>query len=133
MSQFQLIPQLRVTSYFNDQVGLPLSKASVQNFNRKIYRKLEYFEGWAKRKLLVSDLNFSGETGVNIKGKRFWFHLLSNEKMALYGVDEQRGSEAMDPMGVLPEYKGFLVHDHWKPTIFTAVFIASVTRTIFES
>lgn len=115
MSQFQLIPQLRVTDFFNDQVGLPLSKASVQNFNREAYRRLELFEGWAKRILLDSPLNFSDETGVNVNGNQFWFHVLSNEKVALFQVDEKRGADAMDRMGILPHYKGILCHDHWKP------------------
>ena len=115
MSQFQLVPQLRVAEYFKDQMGLPLSKASVQNFNGAAFASLEKFEEWAKKTLLNSVLNNADETGVNVNGKRFWFHLLSNDKVALYQVDEKRGKEAMDRMGVLPEYKGILCHDHWKP------------------
>ena len=115
MSQFQLIPQLRVANYFNDQLGLPLSKASVQRFNQMAYKKLDLFEHWAKQTLLTSKLNNADETGVNINGKRLWFHLLSNDKVALYQVDGKRGTEAMDRMGVLPQYKGILCHDHWKP------------------
>lgn len=115
MSQFQLIPQRRVTDFFNDQLGLPVSKASVQNFNQAAYNMLEDFEVWAKRILLNSPLNHADETGVNVNSDRFWFHLLSNDKVALYQVDEKRGSEAMNRMGILPHYKGILCHDHWKP------------------
>lgn len=115
MSQFQLIPQLRVVDYFKDQMGLPLSKASVQNFNEMAFKLLEPFENWAKKELLTSALNFADETGVSVNGDRLWFHLLSNERIALYQVDTKRGAEAMDRMGVLPEYEGILVHDHWKP------------------
>ena len=115
MSQYQLIPQLRVVDYFKDQMGLPLSKASVQNFNEMAFKLLEPFERWAKKELLISALNFADETGVNVNGEKLWFHLLSNEKIALYQVDNKRGAEAMGRMGVLPEYKGILVHDHWKP------------------
>lgn len=114
MSQFQLIPQLRVANYFKDQLGLPLSKASVHNFNNSAFRRLEGFEVWAKEALLKSPLNLADETGVNVNGESFWFHLLSNDKIALYQVDKKRGAEAMDRMGVLPHYEGILVHDHWK-------------------
>ena len=115
MSQFQLIPHLRVADYFNDQLGVPLSKASVQNFNILAYKALESFENWAKQALLSSDFNNADETGVKVNGKQFWFHLLSNDKVALYQVDEKRGKEAMDRMGILPQYKGIVCHDHWKP------------------
>jgi len=114
MSQFQLIPQRRVVDYFNDQLGIPLSKGSVLNFNNVVYKALERFENWAQETLLNSELNNADETGVNVNGKKFWFHLLSNDKVALYQVDEKRGKEAMDRMGILPLFKGILCHDHWK-------------------
>ena len=114
MSQFQLIPQLRVSNYFKDQMNLPLGKVSVQNFNQCAYKKLESFENWARQTLLTSPLNHADETGVNINGKKLWFHLLSNEKAALYQADKNRGIEAMNRMGILPLYKGIVCHDHWK-------------------
>ena len=118
LSQFQLIPQLRVVDYFKDQMGLPISKASIQNFNEMAFKKLEEFELWAKNKLFCSLLNCADETGVNVNGKKLWFHLLSNDEVVLYQVDKKRGLKAMARMGVLPNYKGTLVHDHWKSYYF---------------
>ena len=115
MSQFQLIPQRRVSDYCRDQLGLPLSKGSIQNFNQVAYEKLKDFEIWAYQTLLHSPFNNADETGVNVNKKGFWLHLLSNKEVALYHVDPARGSEAMNRMGVLPEYNGILCHDHWKP------------------
>ena len=86
LSQFQLIPQLRVVDYFKDQMGLPISKASIQNFNEMAFKKLEEFELWAKNKLFCSLLNCADETGVNVNGKKLWFHLLSNDEVVLYQV-----------------------------------------------
>jgi len=114
LSQFQLIPQFRITDYFNDQLSIPLSKGSVHNFNRTAFNLLEDFEEWVKERLLSAKLNHADETGVNINGKKFWFHLLSNPEVTLYQVDEIRGSEAMNRMGILPFYSGILCHDHWK-------------------
>jgi transposase len=114
MSQFQLIPLDRVRDYFNDQVGLPISKGSVHNFNKEAFGLLESFETWAKQRLLVSKVNYADETGINVNGKRLWLHNLSNDKVTLYHCDEKRGSEAMDRMGILPNYSGILCHDHWK-------------------
>lgn len=114
MSQFQLIPLARVQDYFFDQVGLPIAKGSIFNFNQEAYDLLESFEAWARCGLMSSQLNHADETGINLNGKGFWLHNLSNDKITLYHADEKRGKEGMDRMGVLPFYRGYLVHDHLK-------------------
>jgi transposase len=115
LSQFQLVPLDRVRDCFHDQFGLPLSKGSISHFNVLAYKKLESFEAWAKQQLTISACNNSDETGINVGGKRFWLHCLSNELVTLFHPDEKRGKDAMDRMGILPGFKGTLVHDHWKP------------------
>lgn len=114
LSQFQLIPLLRVQDHFTDQIGLALSKGSISNFNKEAYTRLEPFEAWVREKLLKSPLNHADETGINVGGKKVWLHNLSNVQVTLYHADEKRGKEAMDRMGVLPWYTGHLCHDHWK-------------------
>lgn len=115
LSMFQLVPLSRVQEQFSAQMGLPLSKGSVLNWNQEAYERLAMFEVWAKQQLLASALNHADETGINVGGTKIWLHNLSNEKVTLYHPDEKRGTEAMDRMGVLPKYTGYLCHDHWKP------------------
>jgi len=115
MSQFQLIPLARVEDHFHDQLGLPLSKGSISNWNVLAYQKLQSFEEWARRSLIASLCNNADETGINVGGKRVWLHSVSNEKVTLFHPDEKRGQAAMDRMGVLPSFRGVLMHDHWKP------------------
>ncbi|MCO1335597.1 IS66 family transposase, partial [Microbulbifer sp. OS29] len=55
------------------------------------------------------------ETSLNMDGKRHWIHVLSAQNCTLFGLSPRRGTEAMNAMGVLPEFNGTLVHDHWKP------------------
>lgn len=115
MSQFQLIPLARVENYFADQIGLPVSKGSISNFKILAARKLSWFDEWAVDQLIKAPVLNADETGINISGKGHWLHCLSNEKVTLFHVDAKRGQEAMENMGVLPEFRGILVHDHWKP------------------
>ena len=114
MSQFQLIPLARVQYYFVDQVGLPIAKGTISNFNQEAYDLLEPFEAWSRSGLMSSQLVHADETGINLNGKGIWLHNLSNEKITLYHADEKRGKEGMDRMGVLNHYRGNLVHDHLK-------------------
>ena len=53
LSQFQLIPLLRVQNHFTDQIGLTISKGSISNFNEDAFKRLEPFEAWAREKLSV--------------------------------------------------------------------------------
>jgi transposase len=115
MSQFQLIPYDRLTDYFSDQLGIPVSAGSFFNFNRQAYDLLETFEALAKQKLIESALAHADETGVNINGDRRWLHCCSNDLWTLLYPHEKRGTEAMEDIGILPSFKGILVHDHWKP------------------
>ena len=117
MSIFQLIPLARILDYFKEQAGLLISKGSISNFKSLANKKLEEigFKSWVTTMLIQSKLNHADETGINVNGKRIWLHSISNDKYVLYHPDTKRGQEAMDRMGVLPKYGGFLCHDHWKP------------------
>jgi len=117
LSQFQLIPQARVKDVLETQFGLSITKGSVNNFNALAARTLREwnFEDWVRTSLVHSDVLHADETGSNLNGVRWWIHNLSNENFTYFHIDPKRGNEAMDKMGVLSQYKGQLVHDHWKP------------------
>lgn len=115
MSQYQLLPYLRIKEQFADQMHLPLSTGSLFNFNKEAYDRLEQFESIAKQKLINSVLVHADETGINVDKKRIWLHSASNDKWTHYFPHSKRGSEAMDEIGIIPNFKGVLCHDHWKP------------------
>lgn len=114
MNVYQLIPFARVEEYFRDIAGIPLSSGSIGNFIKEAYNRLEEFERIATRKLSNSAILHSDETGINVKGKGHWLHAALNDKWTLFMPHVKRGKEAMDAMGILPEFKGVLIHDHWK-------------------
>lgn len=114
MSMYQLIPYGRVANYFAQQMDFPISAGTLVNFNQSAYEALERFELLAKQRLINAFVAHADETGINIDGKRRWLHCVSNENWTLLFPHEKRGSEAIDAFGVLPEFNGVLVHDHWK-------------------
>ena len=117
LSQFQLIPQARVQDLLATQYGLPVTKGSVNNFNVLAAKKLREwdFEDWLRASLVSDPVLHADETGTNINGVRYWIHCLCNESYTYFHVDPKRGSEAMERMGILANFNGQLVHDHWKP------------------
>ncbi len=115
MSQFQLIPYNRIKNHFEEQIGIPVSVGSIFNFNKEAYHELEQFEEFTKQKLRELAVLHADETGINIGGKRLWLHNASNGLWTHFYPHKNRGSEAMDEIGILPEFKGVACHDHWSP------------------
>jgi transposase len=115
LSQYQLIPYNRIEETFLDQAGIPVGGGSIFNFNEEAYEKLEAFDAIARSKLINSDVCHADETGINIDGKRRWLHCVSNDDWTYFLPHEKRGVDAMNEMGILPNFHGILCHDHWKP------------------
>ena len=115
MSQFQLVPYNRIQDYFVDQINVPVSEGSIFNFNQEAFRRLAKFEVQVKEELVAAPLLHVDETGINIGGERFWLHNTSNAAWTLYQAHAKRGADAMNEIGILPQFAGILCHDHWKP------------------
>ena len=117
LSQYQLLPYGRIREYFADQLDIPLSSGSLFNFINTAYENLEETQALAiiKANLVKEKVLHTDETGININGKRQWLHNASSLDWTYLSVHEKRGAEAMDEMGILPQFQGVMCHDHWKP------------------
>lgn len=115
MSQYQLIPYNRIQDYFCEQLQVPVSAGSIYNFNKEAYDLAEPFEEKVKVILANSALLHADETGININGDGHWLHSTSNGLWTYFFPHKRRGTEAMNAIGILPQFDGTLCHDHWKP------------------
>lgn len=116
MSMYQLIPYERVKTHFSEMFDLPLSAGTLFNFNLDAYNRLSPFIQLAKQQLsLRENVIHADETSINVDGQRLWLHGASNTSWTLVAPHVKRGKEAMDEINILPHFKGYLIHDHWKP------------------
>jgi transposase len=115
LSQFQFLPYARAQSYFEEKMNISISTGSIFNFNKEAYLLLDKFDEKAKSKLLAEKVLNADETGINVNKKTIWLHSVSSGLWSYFYPHEKRGQEAMCEMGILPNFIGTLIHDHWKP------------------
>ena len=123
MNCFQMSSLDRIQDNFSDQLNIELSQGSIYNFSSQASMALEVFIVWVKAKLLESKVCHADETGINIGGKRKWLHVLCSKKYTYFFPHFKRGCEAIDEMGILPNFKNTLCHDHWKPYYLSLIHI----------
>lgn len=112
-SQYQLIPVERTQEVFKDIFGLRLSAGTICNSNTALFTRLSSFETKLKDVLSFSKVGHSDETGINVAGKNKYLHVFSSEFHTFLFAHEKRGRVAIEEMGVLPRFKGTLVHDFY--------------------
>jgi transposase len=112
---YQLIPYDRISEFFNDTMGIKICSATIIRAEKECFQNLGESENVIREKLITSAVIHCDETGMKVEGKRHWLHVASNDKYTCYFAHPKRGSEAMDAMGILPEFRGISVHDGWKP------------------
>jgi transposase len=66
-----------------------------------------------KQWLVASRVDHVDETGIRVKGLLRWMHVTSTTWLTLYSWHKKRGQEAIDAIGVLPQYQGRALHDRW--------------------
>jgi len=114
LNDYQFIPYDRSCELLSDVYGCNISPATLIRAENECFEGLEEFENAIKDALLQSPVIHSDETGMKINGIRNWLHVASTANMTYYFAHPKRGSEAMDDMGILPNYNGVIVHDFWK-------------------
>lgn len=114
LNTYQLIPIARTCELLNDFYGASPSTAFVIEANRSMREGTKLSVETIKEQVTEADLVHFDESGIRVCGKLQWLHSSSTESLTYYSVHEKRGREAMDEIGILPEFKGRAVHDHWK-------------------
>jgi transposase len=111
----QHIPVARVAEQLCDAYGAPISTATIIAMVKEGAAMLEEFLACVRDLLRDADVVHADETGLRVEAALAWVHAVSTGELTLYHLDNTRGTDAMDAMGVIEHLRGVLVHDGWGP------------------
>ena len=113
-SDYEYMSYDRISELMEHLIGRRVNESTVCSLQKKLYEGLCDFEEKSKRHLRGSEVIHNDETGISIEGKRKWLHVTCTEELTHYAVDDKRGKEATDRIGILPHFHGRSIHDGWK-------------------
>lgn len=113
LSQYQLLPFKRLQELFDDVFGIHLSQGTLNNILARGYDTLNEFESVIKDQIATESVAHFDETGIRVKSKLHWLHVASTKQLTYYQMHPKRGQEAMDAIGILKQFHGRAIHDHW--------------------
>lgn len=111
----QMLPFDRLRQTCQDLFGQPLSLGTLTQTHARSYQALAPVEAAIVCGLSQAVVVNVDESGLRVAARLHWLHVASTADLTFYGVHGQRGTVAMDALGVLPHCHRWLVHDHWKP------------------
>lgn len=111
----QLLPFDRLRQTCLDLFGQPLSLGTLTQTSRSAHDALAPVESAVIHGIIQAAVVHVDESGLRVAGSLHWLHVACTPELTHYGVHANRGAEAMDALGVLPQCRQWLVHDHWKP------------------
>ena len=115
LTHYHYLPLERTAQFFEDVFGHRVSEGVIVNANVEGAVHVMPSNEAVKQGLIDAEVVDCDESGLRVAGKGQWLHVASTPELTYYGVHEKRGQAGMDAVGILPEFQGTAVHDHWKP------------------
>src|SRR5947209_3880750 len=109
----QLLPLERTCEVLSDLLGVQMSEATVGELIKRTASQLAPVEQRIKEASIEAAVLHQDETGVSVAGKRYWEHVSSTATLTHYHVDQSRGQDALNAIGILPVFQGVSIHDGW--------------------
>ena len=112
----------RVHEILSGVFGVPISTGTIAAMIPDCAEKVAGPVNEIKEAVKEADLIHSDETGTRVDKKTIWAHTASTADLTYIEVQEKRGKEGMDAIGILLCFLGTVIHDCWAPYfLYTAI------------
>jgi transposase len=112
----QFVPLARVAELVEGVYGQPVSQATIVTAVREAAERVRpVCEALRTYLVETTQAVHCDETGLRVTGKLHWLHSAGTTTATLYAIHPRRGQAGIDALGVLPDRRGWTVHDGWQP------------------
>ena len=111
---YHFVPIARTCELLGDFYGQTPALALVSRANQAIKNGSQPAVDEIHRQLTQAEVANFDESGLRVAGRSQWLHSASTDFLTYYDVHPKRGREAMQHIGILPDFVGRAVHDHWQ-------------------
>ena len=115
LKNYQFLPYERTCELFGDFFGCPMSEGTLANIIDDCHGRLEAPVQQIKAQIAQAPVAHFDESGSRVEKKLWWLHAASTTTATYYGIHPKRGAEAIEAIGILPDFPGQAIHDFWKP------------------
>ena len=115
LNNSQFLPYERTCQRLDDLFACPMSEGTLANILAECQQRLEDPVARIKQQIAQAPVAHFDESGSRVEGKLWWLHAASTRNATYYQIHRKRGSEALDAIHLLPEFRGRALHDFWKP------------------
>jgi len=111
----QFLAKDRTALALGELFGIPCSSGTVAALTVRAAGRLDGFLEYVREQIAASDVAGFDETGLRVAGRLAWVHCARTGKYTLLMAHSKRGRQAIEAMGILPQFAGVAVHDAWAP------------------
>lgn len=113
LRHYQLLPYLRIQATLADLCGAGPGVGTLHTAGVRAALALGPVETALKAALTAANLLHVDETGMRVANRGVWVHVACTARLTHYAWHAKRGRLATDAIGIVPHFRGRLIHDAW--------------------
>ena len=115
LKNYQFLPYERTCELLADLFDCRISEGTLDNILSQCHEQLEAPVQQIKEHIAQAPVAHFDESGARVESKLWWLHVASTANATYYDIHPRRGAEAIDLIGILPDFVGRAIHDFWQP------------------